>query len=128
MKGENGTTGQITLTSADSDNTLDDNLLEGTLAPTYVAANKYYGLSGENFVKVNAGTVKAGKALLSKDWINESAGAKSFTFVFEGADGIKTVEHVSAEQAAEIFNLAGQRLQKAQRGVNIINGKKVLVK
>ena len=34
----------------------------------------------------------------------------------------------SAEEAAEIFNLAGQRLQKAQRGVNIVNGKKVLVK
>jgi len=57
-----------------------------------------------------------------------SNNAKAFTFVFESVDGIKTVEHVSAEQAAEIFNLAGQRLQKAQRGVNIINGKKVLVK
>ena len=27
---------------------------------------------------------------------------------------------------APIFNLAGQRLQKLQRGINIVNGKKVL--
>ena len=27
-----------------------------------------------------------------------------------------------------IYNLAGQRLNKLQRGVNIINGKKVIIK
>lgn len=130
LKGENGKTGEITLTSADSDTELTGNKLEGTLAPKYVNAGEYYGLSGQNFVKVNAGTVKAGKAILPANLITEDNGgnAKAFTFVFESADGIKTVEKVSAEQAAEIFNLAGQRLQKAQRGVNIIGGRKVIVK
>ena len=32
------------------------------------------------------------------------------------------------EEGAAIYNLAGQRLSKMQRGINIVNGKKVLVK
>ena len=32
------------------------------------------------------------------------------------------------EEGAFIYNLAGQRLSKAQRGINIVGGKKVLVK
>lgn len=124
LKGEGGAT--ITLTSVNSTNTLGDNMLEGTLAPTYVAANKYYGLSGANFVKINAGTVKAGKAILDAEYVTE-AGVKAFTFVFEDdATGIRTVETVSAEEAAQIFNLAGQRINKMQKGINIVNGKKVM--
>lgn len=44
-------------------------------------------------------------------------------------DGIEAIDNgqLTMDNAA-IYNLAGQRLQKAQRGVNIINGKKVLVK
>lgn len=126
LKGENGAT--ITLTSTDSQNTLDNNLLEGTLAPIAVAANQYYGLSGKTFVKVNAGTVPAGKALLPANKVEATGNTKALTFVFNSADGIKTVETVSAEEAAEIFNIAGQRLQKAQRGLNIIGGRKVVIK
>ncbi len=42
---------------------------------------------------------------------------------------IQTIDHVQpALSNAPIFNLAGQRVQKAQRGLYIQNGKKVLVK
>lgn len=126
LKGENGAT--ITLTSTDSQNTLDNNLLEGTLAPIAVAANQYYGLSGKTFVKVNAGTVPAGKALLPANKVEATGNTKALTFVFNSADGIKTVETVNVAEAEEIFNIAGQRLQKAQRGLNIIGGRKVVIK
>ena len=126
LKGENGAT--ITLTSTDSQNTLDNNLLEGTLAPIAVAANQYYGLSGKTFVKVNAGTVPAGKALLPASKVEATGNTKALTFVFNSADGIKTVETVNVAEAEEIFNIAGQRLQKAQRGLNIIGGRKVVIK
>ncbi len=48
-------------------------------------------------------------------------------------DGVATaIEGISADvnndNDATIFNLAGQRLQKLQKGINIVNGKKVLVK
>ena len=32
------------------------------------------------------------------------------------------------EEGAVIYNLSGQRLQKSQRGINIVGGKKILVK
>lgn len=122
-----GTAGQaITLTTTESASLDENNLLEAIITATAVEANAYYGLSGDQFVKVNAGTVPAGKALLPANALNNNV--KSFTFVFDGADGIRTVETVSAEEAQAIFNLAGQRLPKAQRGVNIINGKKVIIK
>lgn len=44
------------------------------------------------------------------------------------ATGINNVE-ANAEKADEvIYNIAGQRLVKAQKGLNIINGKKIIVK
>ena len=41
------------------------------------------------------------------------------------ADGIEGIGH---EANAPIYNVAGQRLQKMQRGINIVGGKKILVK
>ena len=119
----------VTLASADSENTLSGNKLVGTLAPTYVAAEQYYGLSGANFVKVNAGTVKAGKALLPASALTSSGDIRAYTFVFvDPTTGITETQNVSAEEFGAIFNLAGQRISQPQKGVNIINGKKVLVK
>ena len=106
--------------------TLGYNKLVGITESTQVGDDQYFGLKGNEFVKVNTGVVPAGKALLPID--NPTAGVKSFTLIFNDADGIQTVQTVSAEEAQAIFNLAGQRLPKAQKGINIINGKKVLVK
>ena len=108
--------------------TLGYNKLVGITESTQVGDNQYFGLKGNEFVKVNTGVVPAGKALLPIDNDNPTAGVKSFTLIFNDADGIQTIETVSAEKAQAIFNLAGQRLPKAQKGINIINGKKVLVK
>ncbi|MBQ6192004.1 MAG: endonuclease [Bacteroidaceae bacterium] len=125
LKGEPGAT--IALTSAASDNVLDGNLLEGTLAPTYVEADAYYGLSGQTFVKVNPGTAPKGKALLPASAIGDS-NVKVLAFSFDDdATGIETIDN--GQQTTDngvIYNLAGQRLQKLQRGINIVNGKKVL--
>jgi len=133
LKGEADAT--VTLTSADSENTLSGNLLEGTLAPTYVASGEYYGLSGDSFVKVNAGTVKAGKAILNSDWITEGAGSR-FTFVFaDEASGISETEIGALNADNAIYNLNGQRVSAGAssvparlRGLYIVNGKKVVMK
>ena len=124
LKGEAGAT--VEIPAKDCEDAFTGNLLEGTLAPTYVEAGKYYGLSGDQFLKVKAGTVKAGKAILPVD--GASSEVKAFTFVFNGTDGIQTVETVSAEEAQQIFDLSGRQLAKPTRGINIVNGKKVLVK
>ncbi|MBQ7528151.1 MAG: choice-of-anchor J domain-containing protein [Bacteroidaceae bacterium] len=42
----------------------------------------------------------------------------------DGATGIETIDNVAEDGL--IYNVAGQRLQKMQKGINIVNGKKIL--
>ena len=106
-----------------------NNDLKGTLEP--IDATDLYLLNkpeGEHigFYKASAGTIAAGKAYLDVD-----SELNGYILLFEGdnPDAIKGIE--ATEQAGftagySIFNIAGQRLQKMQKGVNIVNGKKIL--
>jgi hypothetical protein len=51
---------------------------------------------------------------------------KAFFFSGDDATGIEETLSDSPSKDENIFNIAGQRLQKKQKGINIINGKKVL--
>ena len=127
LKGEANAT--VEIPSSDSSIELSSNKLVGTLAPSYFTAGEIYGLAGDTFKKNSAGTIRANKAYIPAVLINGGGGAKAFAFVFDDdATGIRTVETVSADDTTQIFNLAGQRIQKMQRGINIVNGKKVMVK
>lgn len=124
---------EITLTSATGAEALTSNLLEGFTTATAVSAdNQYYGLSGNQFVKVNAGTVPAGKALLPATEVdNEGGGGNGLarlTFVFEDAQGIKTIEHSPLTIDDSVYNLNGQRVVTPKKGLYIVNGKKVVMK
>ena len=44
----------------------------------------------------------------------------------EDPDGISTIEHSTLNIEHSIYNMAGQRLSKPQKGINIVNGKKIL--
>ena len=59
-----------------------------------------------------------------------SAGVKALTFDFDDdATGISLMEDGRSQmEDGAIYNLAGQRIQKMQKGINIVNGKKVMVK
>ena len=88
----------------------------------------FYGLTvnSENkaqFVKLNKGTIPAQKAFLKV--ANTTAREMSVFF----ADDTTGINVIAAENGAEgIFNLNGQKVQKAQKGLYIVNGKKVMVK
>lgn len=102
-----------------------DNLLEAIVTPTDIVADQYYGLSGKTFVKVNAGQVPAGKALLPASAL--TTGVKTLTFNFdEDATAIKAIDNGQLTTDGVIYNVAGQRLSKMQKGINIVNGRKVL--
>ena len=77
------------------------------------------------FYAVQEGTTVAkGKAYLEV----AKPGVKGFAFSFaDQADGIRTLSN-SPLKGENIFNLAGQRIQKMQKGINIVNGKKVVLK
>lgn len=115
----------ITLTSANGSTVLEDNKLVGTMAPTAVAADTYYGLSGDTFKKVAAGTVPAGKALLPASEIG--AGVKVLNLVFDDATGISTLERVVIDNDAW-YDLQGRRIAQPNKGIYIHNGKKVFIK
>ena len=78
------------------------------------------------FYAVKKGTViTEGKAYI--EYVN-TAGVKALTFLFaDQADGIRTLSN-SPLKDENIFNLAGQRIQKMQKGINIVGGKKIVVK
>jgi endonuclease I len=119
----------ITLHSAASTTTLDDNLLVGTIVNTYAETGQYFGLKGNAFVPVAESTVPEGKALLPASLIDNNE-VKVLNFVFEDdATGISLMEDGRSQmEDGAIYNLAGQRLDNSQlkRGIYIVNGKKVL--
>ena len=106
---------------------IEENDLKGTLEDID-AAGKYVLAQPEDepvgFYLAETGTVKAGKA-----YLESASGVKAFYFNGDNATGIENVN--SALDAnrnfdGAIYNLAGQRISKMQKGINIINGKKVL--
>jgi hypothetical protein len=88
------------------------------------AAGKYVLAQPENekvgFYLADKGTIAAGKAYI----VLPTTEVKAFYFAEEGATGIANV-NVNDNQAV-IYNMAGQRISKLQKGINIVNGKKVL--
>ena len=58
-----------------------------------------------------------------------AAEARFEALFFEGdtETGINSVTEAQSKQGG-IYNIAGQRLSKLQKGLNIVNGKKIIVK
>ena len=114
------------------------NVLKGA-AEDIEAAGKYVLAKpdGEQvgFYLAETGIIKAGKAYLE---VPEGTDIKAFYFSGDEATGIASPKSspegkdfyspLLQEGAGEAFNLAGQRLSKMQKGINIIGGKKVFVK
>ncbi len=96
---------------------------ESTQAPvgSYVLQN----LSGKvGFYQVTAGnqpTVGANRCYLTVD-----SGIKAFFFDEDDATAIQAIDNGQQTTEGAIYNVAGQRMNKMQRGINIINGKKIL--
>ena len=86
-----------------------------------------YVAGAERFVKAKGGNgLKAYRAYLQFVGTEEPANV-AFNFGGFVVDGIEAVELLN-NLSGNIYNLNGQKLQKAQKGINIVNGKKVLVK
>lgn len=100
---------------------LDDVTADGT---QYILANAEYGVG---FYRAIAGsTIGAGKGYLVIEEVVAGGDVKGFYgFNADDATGIANVNTSETFDGA-IYNLAGQRLQKMQKGVNIVGGKKIL--
>ena len=115
--------------AASSTTDVSANKLVGVTTATEIAAEAGYVLMNENNVVAfyqneNAFTVGANTAYLPAGFADGYAPA-AFQFITE----VTGISEVNAEAASgEIYNLAGQRVSKAVKGLYIQNGKKILVK
>ena len=126
LKGNAGTYA-INTTTGDTE-PVTDNALVGVLVDTEVPAGSFVLLNGSKGVgfyrALNAFTVSANTAYIEK----LDDGARTFIgFNFDESTGIDGIA-VEKMSNGEVYNLQGQRVTKAQKGLYIINGKKVLVK
>ena len=111
-----------------------DATIEASVDATDTEAGAYrYVLQTQNdtqaFYKVSSDfTATAYKAFLTVEQAATGSGdVKAFYLDFGGEDGINAIA-TEETQNATIYNIAGQRVQKAQKGIYIVNGKKVAVK
>ena len=99
--------------------------------------------NGEVCYKLNQGSASEGEANGSQDIINwyQNIGEDAFPVLdpthqivtfddgkYGNPDGIADIMADSRQQSTGIFNLAGQRMTRMQKGINIVNGRKIIVK
>ncbi len=115
---------------AASGTALSGNKLVGCTSEKVLEANESYyvlvsnsGTAEFQSLAEHGATIPAGKA-----YLNAAAGAR-LSIVFEDeSTGISTIENANILGNGAIYNLNGQRVEKAQKGLYIIDGKKVMMK
>lgn len=111
-----------------ADATTGNVFVKGTgAAVTYAENDQNYilfnGDDGVGFYKANNNIVATNRAYIHVDG---GAGVKSFSINLDDDATAITEIAEKAENTDAIYNLAGQRLNKMQKGINIVNGKKIL--
>lgn len=86
----------------------------------------FYAVSADNAKTVPANHAYAVVTYAGNDESNETEEVKVMTFA-ENATAIQALNALTAGKA-EIYDLNGRQINKLQKGVNIVNGVKVLVK
>ena len=132
LKGEPNTT-YVIKTTATAATSPKENLLRGSATESIeLEANTAYILADGKFQKNNAGTLPAGKAYLPADAV--SASAQLLTIVFDDNGNTTAIKDVRGKtenvRSQEWYDLSGRKLNgmPTQKGIYIINGKKVVIK
>jgi len=92
-----------------------------------VSDDYFLGKNGTTvgFYKWDGTTLKANRAYL--DHSTAEAAVKGYILMFDDdATAIETIDHSTLTIDQSIYNVAGQRISKMQKGINIVNGKKIL--
>ena len=132
LKGTAGTA-TVTINTGDAFAAVEKGDLTGTYTDLAVSGGTDYFLGKVDgkvgFYHWAGSTLKANRAYFEASKLS-STGAKGFALDFEddatGIDDVNANLNDSGNLNEAIYNLAGQRLNKMQKGINIINGKKIL--
>ncbi len=133
IEGEEGTYEFVTSAAAPA--TIASNKLQGTIVNTEVSDNAYIladGVDGVGLYKVELTdgkfTNNANKAYLPASAI-ASANAPMLSFNRgEGTTSIDELSTVNGQQTTVIYDLTGRRVEKMEKGIYIVNGRKVVIK
>ncbi len=125
----------ITINSVDKEPFLysrDKVYLRGTYAPVAAGAweknatdDIIYGVTTEGRIQ-KAGASASIKGFRAYFDVPVSSEVKALFFEGEDATGISEIENSTLNTEDAIYNVAGHRIQRMQKGINIINGKKIL--
>ena len=130
--------GTYTFKTAGATGSAEGNLLRGSVENTYVEGPAYVLANGTNGVGLYKATLNkdAEGAVGTTHFLNNAnkaylpaTTAESRFLVFNfGDDNATAIEGIEAESTANavVYDLAGRRVQKAQKGLYIVNGKKVI--
>ncbi|MBR6031597.1 MAG: hypothetical protein IKP36_06520 [Bacteroidaceae bacterium] len=99
----------------------------GVFGPTTIGEGHFFIGDGALYKSAGRTNINAFRAYILLKNPNTTNGVKLFVGGEEVATGISTIENGQLTiDNAPIYNLAGQRIQKMQKGINIVNGRKVL--
>lgn len=134
--------GEFVFKAAAKDGNLADNMLRGSVENTYVEGAAYVlgkDAQGAGFFKAKLNKNAEGsegdthflnnanKAYLPVPVEEEEEPAQALRFNFGGTTAIESVVNGINANAA-IYDLSGRRVEKATKGIYIVNGKKMIVK
>ena len=114
--------------SAEVVEAVEGNLLKGSTVNTYVAEDAYVLAA-----KDGVGLYKATRNQQENTFLNNAfkaylvvEGANAPMFSLERGEGTTSIEQVAADAELVIYDLAGRRVEKMEKGIYIVNGKKVV--
>lgn len=123
-----GEANDYTFTTTTADAFEGTNNLEGTIGGKASTADAILTLQNYNdkigLFNYTGSTLQGFKAYLDKT--NLPAEVHGLTFEFDTETAIQGLS--LSEESGAIYNLAGQRVQKATKGLYIVNGRKVVIK
>ncbi len=131
----NGAAGDYAFKFAASAEAVETNLLKGSTVNTtvneaaYILAAKegVVGLYEVNLDDNNAFTNNAFKVYLPASARPEGTEAPAM-FSFGRGEGTTGIEQIAGDAELVIYDLAGRRVEKMEKGIYIVNGKKVVIK
>jgi hypothetical protein len=98
----------------------------GVFGPTTIGTGHFFIGNGALYKSAGATTIKAFRAYIQLAHPNVPNAVRMFVDGEETETGIENVNVSDNDNQAVIYNVAGQRISKMQKGINIVNGKKVL--
>lgn len=96
----------------------------GVYAPMTVDEGDYFVSGGKLYKSAGSTNLKAFRAYID----NKTNGEGEVKLYIDGVATAISEINADVQESGAIYNLAGQRVSKAQKGIYVINGRKVVVK